>query len=187
MNAASGTASASRRARATSRPRRQHSISVSTIAPTSSGNQPPTGILCTFAATKVGSRARNSPAIGSSNAQDQPQTQRATAATRIEVTNMSPATAMPYALASASELRKPMTSARTAVTGSEKLTLGGNMKLTHPAKWLLRCGGTDAEGGGSDGVSGFAQAWREYPGAGADDRAFAEYGAAVLARRRDSG
>jgi transposase len=29
--------------------------------------------------------------------------------------------------------------------------------------------GTDAEVGGSDGVGGFAQAWREYPGAGSDD------------------
>ena len=38
------------------------------------------------------------------------------------------------------------------VTGSAKLTQGGKMNLTHPAKWLLRCGGTDAEGGGSDGV-----------------------------------
>src|SRR4029079_17120199 len=74
-----------------------------------------------------------------------------------------------------------------AVTGSEKLTQGGKMNLTHPAKWFLRCGGTDAEGGGSDGVSGFAQACREYPGAGTDDRAFAEYGAALLARRRDVG
>ena len=75
----------------------------------------------------------------------------------------------------------------TAVTGSAKLTQGGKMNLTHPAKWFLRCGGTDAEGGGSDGVGGFAQAWREYPGAGADDGAIAEYGAALLARRRDSG
>jgi len=74
-----------------------------------------------------------------------------------------------------------------SVTGSAKLTQGGKMNLTHPAKWFLRCGGTDAEGGGSDGVSGFAQAWREYPGAGADDGAIAEYGAALLARRRDSG
>jgi transposase len=48
------------------------------------------------------------------------------------------------------------------------------MNLTHPAKWFLRCGGTDAEGGGSDGVGGFAQAWREYPGAGADDGALAD-------------
>jgi hypothetical protein len=38
------------------------------------------------------------------------------------------------------------------------------MNLTHPARWFLVCGGTDAEGGGSDGVGGFAQAWCEYPG-----------------------
>src|SRR5215469_3026904 len=73
------------------------------------------------------------------------------------------------------------------VTGSEKLTQGGNMKLTHLAKWFLRCGGTDAEGGGSDGVGGVAQAWREYPGAGAGDGAFAEHGAALFARWRDGG
>src|SRR5690349_4286313 len=76
---------------------------------------------------------------------------------------------------------------RLAVTGRAQLTQGGNMNLTHPAKWFLRCGGTDAEGGGSDGVGGFAQAWREYPGAGADDGALAEYGAALFARWREVG
>src|SRR5215472_4634203 len=35
-------------------------------------------------------------------------------------------------------------SARLArVTGNEKLTLGGNMKLTHPPKWFLHIGGTN--------------------------------------------
>ena len=47
------------------------------------------------------------------------------------------------------------------VIGSEKLTPGGNMKLTHPTEWFLNGGGTDAEGGGSDGVGGIAQAWSE--------------------------
>ncbi len=45
--------------------------------------------------------------------------------------------------------REPM---QLAVIGSEKLTLGGNIKLTHPTEWFLQGGGTDAEGGGSDGV-----------------------------------
>ena len=66
------------------------------------------------------------------------------------------------------------------VTGSERLTQGGNENLIHPANWFLRCGGTDAEGGGWDGVGGFAQAGREYPGTGMGDRAFAEHSAALL-------
>ena len=33
----------------------------------------------------------------------------------------------------------------------------------HPTKWFLHGGGTDAEGGGSDGVGGLAQAWDEHP------------------------
>src|SRR5579864_6060673 len=41
------------------------------------------------------------------------------------------------------------------VTGNEKLTLGGNMKLIHPSTWFLHIGGTNAEAGGSDGVGGF--------------------------------
>jgi hypothetical protein len=59
------------------------------------------------------------------------------------------------------------------VIGSEKLTPGGNMKLTHPTEWFLNGGGTDAEGGGSDGVGGIAQAWSEHPGVGAGDGSFA--------------
>jgi hypothetical protein len=43
-----------------------------------------------------------------------------------------------------------------SVTGSDKLTLIGKMKLTHQAKWFLRRGETDAEVGGSDGVGSFA-------------------------------
>jgi hypothetical protein len=69
------------------------------------------------------------------------------------------------------------------VIGGEKLTPGGNMKLTHPTEWFLDGGGTDAEGGGSDGVGGIAQAWSKHPGVGAGDGSFAQYGAALLARR----
>ena len=57
------------------------------------------------------------------------------------------------------------------------------MKLTHPTEWFLHGGGTDAEGGGSDGVGGIAQAWSEHPGVGAGDGSFAEHGAALFARR----
>src|SRR5579863_9395443 len=76
---------------------------------------------------------------------------------------------------------------RWAVIGGEKLTRVGNMKLTHPTKWFLHTGGTDGEVGGSDGVDGVAQAWREYPGAGASDGTLAEHRATLFARRRGGG
>jgi hypothetical protein len=59
------------------------------------------------------------------------------------------------------------------VIGIEKQTPGGNMKLTHPTEWFFNGGGTDAEGGGSDGFGGIAQAWSEHPGVGAGDGSFA--------------
>jgi hypothetical protein len=53
-----------------------------------------------------------------------------------------------------SSLAAPVAITRTAggaVTGSETLTRGGNMKLTQPTEWFLHGGGIDAEVGGSDG------------------------------------
>lgn len=90
-----GIASSLRRARATARPRRQISIKLSVKAPTRSGNQPPSGILCRLAETNITSIARNKLATGSNAGQGHCQTSRATIATNMEVTSMSPATAMP--------------------------------------------------------------------------------------------
>ena len=70
------------------------SIKLSAAAPTINGNQPPSGILCRLAKTKVKSSARNKPATGSKRCKGQRHTPRATVATSTEVTSMSPATAM---------------------------------------------------------------------------------------------
>jgi transposase len=37
------------------------------------------------------------------------------------------------------------------------------MNLTHRIRWFLLSGGTDAEGGGTDGIGGFEEARREHP------------------------
>jgi hypothetical protein len=34
----------------------------------------------------------------------------------------------------------------------------GTLNLTHRIRWFLREGGTDAEGGGADGIGGFEEA-----------------------------
>jgi hypothetical protein len=57
--------------------------------------QPPSGILCRLAETNIASIARNKLTTGSNAGQGHCQTSRATIATNMEVTSMSPATAMP--------------------------------------------------------------------------------------------
>src|ERR1700712_4555288 len=119
MNVPNGTASSSRLPSATARPRRQESINISDTAPTNNGNQPPAGILCALAETNVVSIDRNSPATGITATNGQPHTLCATIVTSSVVTSMSPATAIPYALARESELRNPNTSPRTATASSQ--------------------------------------------------------------------
>jgi transposase len=56
---------------------------------------------------------------------------------------------------------------------------GGNMKLTHRIRWFLLSGGADAEGGGTNGIGGFEEAWRKHSVALAVDGSITQYGAAL--------
>ena len=99
MKVRRGIASASRRASATSRPRRQLSMSVSATAPTSSGNQPPCGILVSVRDQERRVQREKSAATGATRARGHFHMSSAAVVTRTVVTSMSPATAIPYAFA----------------------------------------------------------------------------------------
>lgn len=70
-------------------------MSVSVMAPTSSGNYPPCGILWAFETTNVVSSAKKSTATGTTRPMGHFQTATAAVVTKIVVASISPATAIP--------------------------------------------------------------------------------------------
>jgi hypothetical protein len=114
MKTSSGIASSASRCISTTRPRFQVVSSVNTMPPISSGNQPPSGILSEFEARNTTSTIRNGVATSAATSLGQCQSLRITTKIRMESISIAIMTAMPYALASASELWNPTTSAITA-------------------------------------------------------------------------
>ncbi len=76
-------------------PFRQIHMSVNNPLPTSSGNQPPSGILSAFAPRKIKSMRKNGATTSPATTGDQRQTFHATMKSSVAVITMSPVTVMP--------------------------------------------------------------------------------------------
>src|SRR6478609_7579740 len=105
-----GSATSLIRSRISLRPLAQVVSKVNAKAPTSSGNQPPSGTLGRFAPKKEPSTRKKTAAIGSAVQIFQRHTAMNSTAIKQVSISIAPVTAMPYALARLEELRKVSTS-----------------------------------------------------------------------------